>query len=93
LVQQEKDIRAELESLDIKISREQSQYDEYYKQYEYYEGKTLSPADYEKAERAFDNLNSQTEKVNTMINQQNQLIDQFNEIIIELGCNPNFQIT
>ncbi len=93
LVQQEKEIRAELESLDIKISREQSQYDEYYKQYEYYEGKTLSPADYKKAERAFDNLNSQTEKVNSMIDQQNQLIDQFNEVIIELGCNPNFQIT
>ena len=93
LVQQEKEIRAELESLDIKISREQSQYDEYYKQYEYYEGKTLSPADYKKAERAFDNLNSQTEKVNTLIDQQNQLIDQFNEIIIQLGCNPNFQIT
>jgi len=93
LVQQEKEIRAELESFDIKISREQSQYDEYYKQYEYYEGKTLSPSDYKKAERAFDNLNSQTEKVNSMIDQQNQLIDQFNEIIIQLGCNPNFQIT
>ncbi len=93
LVQQEKEIRVELESLDIKISREQSQYDEYYKQYEYYEGKTLSPADYKKAERAFDNLHSQTEKVNSMIDHQNQLIDQFNEIIIQLGCNPNFQIT
>ena len=93
LVQQEKEIRAELESLDIKISREQSQYDEYYKQYEYYEGKTLSPADYKKAERAFDNLNSQTNKVNSMIDQQNQLIDQFNEVILQLGCNPNFQIT
>lgn len=93
LVHQEKEIRSELESLDIKISREQLQYDEYYKQYEYYEGKTLSPTDYKKAERAFDNLNSQTEKVNTMIDQQNQLIDQFNEIIMQLGCNPNFQIT
>ena len=93
MVQQEKEIRAELESLDIKISREQSQYDEYFKQYEYYEGKTLSPSDYKKAERAFANLNFQTEKINTMIEQQNQLIDQFNEIIIELGCNPNFQIT
>jgi len=93
LVQQEKEIRAEIESLDFKISREQSQYDEYYKQYQYYEGKTLSSNDYKKAERAFDNLNSQTEKVNTMIDQQNQLIDQLNEIIIELGCKPNFQIT
>jgi len=93
LVQQEKEIRAELESLDIKISREQSQYDEYYKQYQYYDGKTLSSDEYNKAQRAFDKLNSQTEKVNTMIDQQNQLIDQFNEIIIQLGCNPNFQIT
>jgi len=93
LVQQEKEIRAELESLDIKISREQSQYDEYYKQYQYYDGKTLSTDEYNKAQRAFDKLNSQTEKVNTMIDQQNQLIDQFNEIIIQLGCNPNFQIT
>ena len=93
LVQQEKEIRAELELLDIKILREQSQYDEYYKQYQYYDGKTLSPSDYKKAERAFDNLSYQTEKVNTMIDQQNQLIEQFNEIIIQLGCNPNFQIT
>jgi len=93
IVQQEKEIRAELESLDIKISREQSQYDEYKKQYQYYEGKTLSPNDFKKAERAFDKLNSQVEKVNTMIDQQNQLIDQLNEIIIELGCKPNFQIT
>jgi len=93
LVQQEKEIRAELELLDIKILREQSQYDEYYKQYQYYDGKTLSQSDYKKAERAFDNLSYQTEKVNTMIDQQNQLIEQFNEIIIQLGCNPNFQIT
>ena len=93
LVQQEKEIRAELELLDIKILREQSQYDEYYKQYQYYDGKTLSQSDYKKAERAFNNLSYQTEKVNTMIDQQNQLIEQFNEIIIQLGCNPNFQIT
>ncbi len=92
LVQQEKEIRAELESLDIKISREQSQYDEYYKQYQYYDGKTLSSDEYNKAQRAFDKLNSQTEKVNTMIDQQNQLIDQLNEIIIQLGCTPNFEI-
>ena len=32
-----------------KIKREQSQYDEYLKQYEFYEGKTLSQEDYQKA--------------------------------------------
>ena len=92
IVQQEKEIRAELESLDIKISREQSQYDEYQKQYQYYEGKTLSADDFKKAERAFDKLNSQVEKVNALIDKQNQLIDKINEIVIQLGCKPNFEI-
>ncbi len=92
IVQQEKEIRAELESLDIKISREQSQYDEYKKQYQYYEGKTLSADDFKKAERAFDKLNSQVEKVNALIEKQNQLIDKINEIVIQLGCKPNFEI-
>jgi phage terminase small subunit len=92
LLQQEKEIRAEIESLDIKISREQSQYEEYFKQYEYYEGKTLSQDDYKKAQRAFDKLNSEAEKVNAMIDQQNQLIDQLNEIVNQLGCKPNFEI-
>lgn len=92
IVQQEKEIRAELESLDIKISREQSQHDEYKKQYQYYEGKTLSADDFKKAERAFDKLNSQVEKVNALIDKQNQLIDKINEIVIQLGCKPNFEI-
>ncbi len=92
IVQQEKEIRAELESLDIKISREQSQYDEYKKQYQYYEGKTLSADDFKKAERAFDKLNSQVEKVNALIDKQNQLIDKINEIFIQLECKPNFEI-
>jgi len=92
LLQQEKEILAEIESLDIKISREQSQYDEYYKQYEYYEGKTLSPDDYQKAQRALDKMNSQAEKVNAMIDQQNLLIEQINEIVNQLGCKPNFEI-
>lgn len=93
LLQQEKEIRAEIESLEIKISREQSQYEEYYKQYEYYDGKTLSPDDYQKAQRAFYKLNSQAEKINALIEQQNQLIEQINEIVNELGCKPNFEIT
>lgn len=93
LLQQEKEIRAELGSLDVKISRDQSQYDEYYKQYTYYEGKTLSPSEYQKADKLLSKVNSEAEKLNSMIDQQNQLIDQLNEIIIQLGCNPNFQIT
>ncbi len=93
LLQQEKEIRAELGSLDVKISRDQSQYDEYYKQYAYYEGKTLSPSEYQKAEKLLSKVNSEAEKLNSMIDQQNQLIDQLNEIIFQLGCNPNFQIS
>jgi hypothetical protein len=87
------ELESNIESLDIKISREQSQYDEYFKQYQYYEGKTLSPEEYKKAQNVFLKLNSQGEKINSMINQQNQLIEQINEILNQLGCNPNFEIT
>lgn len=92
LLQQEKEIREKLGALDIKISREQSQYDEYYKQYEYYEGKTLSQDDYQKAQRVLDKVNSQAAKINQMIDQQNELIEQINEILIQLGCQPNFEL-
>ena len=89
----EKELRSQIESLDTKISREESQYEEYYKQYEYYEGKTLSPKEYEKAEKAFAILTSQGEKINALITEQNELIDQINEIVNQLGCNPNFDVT
>ena len=92
LLVQEKEIQSEIESLDIKISREQTQYDEYYKQYEFYEGKTLSQEDYKKAQIAYDRINSQAEKVNGLIDQQNELINEINNIINQLGCDPNFEI-
>jgi hypothetical protein len=92
LLVQEKEIKSEIESLDAKITREQSQYDEYFKQYEFYEGKTLSQEDYQKAQRAYDKINSQAEKVNGLIDQQNKLINKINEIVNQLGCDPNFQI-
>ena len=92
LLSQEKEILSQIETLDAKITREQSQYDEYYKQYEYYEGKTLPPKEYEKAQQAFDKINSQAKKVNGLIDQQNKLIIQINDILNELGCNPNFEI-
>ncbi|MBL7018498.1 MAG: matrixin family metalloprotease [Nitrosopumilus sp.] len=87
------ELESNIELLDIKITREQSQYDEYFKQYQYYEGKTLSPEEYKKAQNVFLKLNSQGEKINSMIDQQNQLIEQINEILNQLGCNPNFEIT
>lgn len=86
------ELESNIESLDIEITREQSQYDEYFKQYQYYEGKTLSPQEYEKAQNVFLKLNSQGGKINSMIDQQNQLIEQINEILNQLGCNPNFVI-
>jgi len=92
LLVQEKEIQSEIEALDVKISREQSQYDEYYKQYEFYEGKTLSQEDYKKAEIAYDRINTQAEKVNGLIDQQNVLINEINDIINQLGCDPNFEI-
>ena len=92
LLSQEKDIESQIKLLDNKIAREQSQYDEYYKQYEFYEGKTLPPKEFEKAQRANDKINAQAEKVNSLIDQQNELIVQVNDILNQLGCNPNFEI-
>jgi len=92
LLSQEKEIKSQIKLLDGKITREQSQYDEYYKQYEFYEGKTLPPKEFEKAQRAHDKINAQAEKVNDLIDQQNKLIIQINDILNQLGCNPNFEI-
>jgi hypothetical protein len=92
LLSQEKEIKSQIKLLDGKIAREQSQYDEYYKQYEFYEGKTLPPKEFEKAQRAHDKINMQVEKVNGLIDQQNELIIQINDVLNQLGCNPNFEI-
>jgi len=93
LLTQEKEIKSQIKLLDGKITREQSQYDEYYEQYAFYEGKTLPPKEFEKAQRAHDKINAQAEKVNGLIDQQNELIIQINDILNQLGCNPNFEIT
>ena len=75
-----------------KISRAKSQYDEYYKQYEYYDGKTLPQDEFEKAQRILDKLNSEGDKINSMIDQQNQLIKQSDTILEILDCHPNFDV-
>ena len=92
LLDQDSEIRSQLESLDKKISREKSQYDEYYKQYEYYDGKTLPLDEFEKAQRLLDKLNSESDKINSLIDQQNQLINQSNAILEVLDCHPNFDV-
>lgn len=92
LLDQDDEIRSQLESLDKKISRAKSQYDEYYKQYEYYDGKTLPQDEFEKAQRFLDKLNSESDKINSLIDQQNQLINQSNAILEILDCHPNFDV-
>lgn len=92
LLDQDSEIRNQIESLDKKISRAKSQYDEYYKQYEYYDGKTLPQDEFEKAQRILDKLNSESDKINSMIDQQNQLINQSDAILEILDCHPNFDV-
>jgi hypothetical protein len=92
LITQKKEIQSKIELLDTKISSEQSQYDEYYKQYEHYGEKTLLPKEYETSQLIFEKINLQAEKVNALIDQQNDLIDKINDILNHLGCNPNFEI-
>ena len=92
LLDQDSEIRNEIESLDEKISHAKSQYAEYYKQYEYYDGKTLPQDEFEKAQRMLDKLNSKSDLINSMIGQQNQLINQSNTILEILDCHPNFDV-
>lgn len=73
-----KEINTDYELLDSKLSREQSKYDEYYKQYEYYEGKTLNQNEYQKAQKMYDNLNSQREKINTIVEDVSIYVDKMN---------------
>ncbi len=92
MIAQKKEIQSQIELLDTKISSEQLQYDEYYKQYEHYEGKTLPPKEYDKSQLIFEKINLQAEHVNALIDQQNDLINKINDILNHLGCNPNFEI-
>lgn len=92
LLDQDNKIRNQLELLDEKISHAKSQYDEYYKQYEYYDGKTLPQDEFEKAQRLIDKLNSEADKINLLIDQQHQLINQSNTILEILDCHPNFDV-
>ncbi|HEY4681532.1 MAG TPA: matrixin family metalloprotease [Nitrosarchaeum sp.] len=92
LLDQDSEIRDQIESLDKQISRAKSQYDEYYKQYEYYDGKTLPQDEFEKAQRLLSKLNSEADKINFMIDQQNQLIKQSDAILEILDCHPNFDV-
>jgi hypothetical protein len=93
LLHNQQEIELKIKALDSKIAREQSQYDEYDKQYQYYQGKTLSAKEYDKSQTVYTKLSSQGEKVNSLITEQNIHIDEINEIITQLGCNPNFRIT
>lgn len=92
LLDQDDEIRVQIESLDKKINRAKSQYDEYYKQYEYYDGKTLPQDEFKKAQKLLDKLNSEADKINSMTDQQNKLIKQSDSILKILDCHPNFDV-
>jgi len=79
--------QSKVKSLDSKILREQSQYDEYYKQYQYYEGKTLSSSDEQKFQRVIEKLNSQNEKVSSLIDERNIVVLQSDDLSELIGEN------
>ena len=92
LLEQDKQLRLQIKSLSESISRKHLQYDEYYKHYAYYENKTLSAEEFEKAQIALKKLNSEAEQINLLIDQQHKLINQSNSILEVLDCHPNFDI-
>lgn len=92
LLEQDQQIRNQIKSLTDSISRKNLQYDEYYTQYQYYEGKTLSAEEFEKAQMVLNKLNSEADQINSLIDQQNKLIAQSNSILDILDCHPNFDV-
>lgn len=92
LLEQDRQIRTQIKSLSDSISRKNLQYAEYYKQYEYYENKTLSAKEFEKAQMALKKLNSEVDQINLLIDQQHKLINQSNSILDILDCHPNFDV-
>jgi hypothetical protein len=73
-------IQSKVKSYDSKILREQSQYDEYLKLYQYYEGKTLSSSDEQKFQKVVDKLNSQNEKITSLLDERNMLVLESDEV-------------
>ena len=92
LLEQDQQIRNQIKSLTDSISHKNLQYDEYYAQYKYYEGKTLSAEEFEKAQMVLNKLNSEADQINSLIDQQNKLITQSNSILDVLDCHPNFDV-
>lgn len=92
LLSKENELKSDIESLDIAVSHEQLRYDQYYKQYEYYDDKILSSEEFRKAELAHELISAQVKKINELIAEQNVLITEVNDVVDQLGCNPNFEI-
>jgi len=83
--------QSKVKSLDSKILREESQYDEYYKQYQYYEGKTLSSSDEQKFQRVIEKLNSQNEKIISLIDERNVIVLQSDDLSELIGENKKLR--
>ncbi|WP_371504985.1 matrixin family metalloprotease [Nitrosopumilus adriaticus] len=92
LLEDQKQMKAEIESLEKKLSGEKLLYDKLLKEYQHYENKSLSSDEYRDATALFENLKDKTEQINQIIHKQNILIDKVNAIVNQLGCNPNFEV-
>lgn len=92
LISQESDLKADMDSLDLDITQAKSQYDNYYQQYQYYNGKTLSGDDYQRATQLTDQVNEQGQYINDLVKKRNALTNEINQTINTLGCYPNFNV-
>ncbi len=80
--------QSDVQSLDSKILREQSQYNKYYKQYAYYESKLSQEVD-PKFVPMISKLNSLDEKINSLINERNMLVSLYSSNIVENDVESN----
>ncbi len=81
-----------VKTLDSQITREQTQYEEYLKQYDYYEGKTLSLHEEKKLQTLTGKLDTQSEKIDSLIDKRNTIIFESKDVSqsIESTSEPEF---
>jgi hypothetical protein len=81
-----------VKTLDSQITRGQTQYEEYLKQYDYYEGKTLSQNDAKKFQIVTRKLDTQSEKIDSLIDKRNTIISESKDVLksIEYNSEPKF---
>jgi len=84
-------LQSKINQLEPEIKKLQSQYDSKYSSYSQYEGKTLPPNEYQRANMLYDELSLIQNELNDSISKSNQLIEQGDIIVEKINCFSNVE--